>query len=392
MIAITASSCTGKNQKPAWVENALSTASCQLEQSAIKYEAIDSMPRTFTAGRVVLVDKQDWTSGFFPGSLWQMYRLTGKEIFKAEAGKYTSKLYDIQYYKGNHDVGFMMFCSYGNQYLITHDSLSPRVLIQTAQSLLSRYNEKVGLIRSWDFGKWNYPVIIDNMMNLELLFWASKYTGDPQYENVAINHADNTIKNHFRPDYSSYHVVSYNDDGSVESKGTFQGCSDTSAWARGQAWGLYGYTVCFRETKLERYLEQAEHIAGFIMNNPVIAEDRIPYWDYNAPGIPDAPRDASAAAITASALIELSTLVKDVKLAKEYLTYAETILKNLAGNRYLAKRGENGGFVLMHSTGHKPENREVDVPLNYADYYFLEALNRYLALNLKTLNKPKTYS
>jgi rhamnogalacturonyl hydrolase YesR len=214
------------------------------------------------------------------------------------------------------------------------------------------------------------------MMNLEMLFWASTHTGNPQYRDIAITHADNTIKNHFRDDYSAYHVVSYNDDGTVESKGTHQGFSDSSAWARGEAWAFYGYVMCYRETGLERYLTQALNIAGFFMNHPNVPSDLIPYWDYNAPDIPDASRDASAAAVYASALLELSTM--NVPDAGKYFDYAEKILESLSSPGHLAAVGSNGGFVLMHCVGHLPAGSEVDVPLNYADYYYLEAMGHYL--------------
>ena len=325
------------------------------------------------------VDAKDWTSGFFPGSLWQCYRFTGDEKLLAEAEKYTARLEGIQYYKGTHDLGFMVFCSFGQQMQTLHDRHSEEVIVEAAKSLISRCDPRIGLIRSWDFGEWNYPVIIDNMMNLEMLFWASKHTGDLVYRDVAVRHADITMKNHFRDDASSFHVVSYNDDGTVESRGTFQGYSDSSAWARGQAWGLYGYTMCYRETGDAKYLKHAERIADFIMHHPNTPADRIPYWDYNAPNIPDAPRDASAAAVISSALFELSTLVPEGE-GKKYFDYAETLLMNLSSDAYLAGKGTNGGFILMHSVGHLPADSEIDTPLNYADYYYLEAIGRYLSL------------
>ena len=273
----------------------------------------------------------------------------------------------------------MVFCSFGQQMQTLHDRHSEAVIVEAAKSLVSRCDPRIGLIRSWDFGEWNYPVIIDNMMNLEMLFWASKHTGDPVYRDVAVRHADITMKNHFRDDASSFHVVSYNDDGTVESRGTFQGYSDSSAWARGQAWGLYGYTMCYRETGDAKYLKHAERIADFIMHHPNTPADRIPYWDYNAPDIPDAPRDASAAAVVSSALLELSTLVPEAE-GKRYFDYAETLLMNLSSDAYLARKGANGGFILMHSVGHLPADSEIDTPLNYADYYYLEAIGRYLSL------------
>lgn len=358
------------------VKRGIDHARYQLTQAAAEFDSLPGFPRSLMP-KFRVVDAYDWTSGFFPGSLWLAYDLTGDETLRAEAEKYTARLDSIQYYRGTHDLGFMIFCSFGQQQRLLGDAASADVIVEAARSLSSRCNDRIGLIRSWDFGEWNYPVIIDNMMNLEMLFWASKHTGDPVYRDIAVRHADLTLRNHFRDDASSYHVVSYNNDGTVESRGTFQGYADSSAWARGQAWGLYGYTMCYRETGDEKYLAQAGRIADLVMNHPRTPEDRIPYWDYDAPQIPDAPRDASAAAVFASALFELSTLVDD---GQKYFDYAETLLMNLSSDDYLAAKGTNGGFVLMHSVGHWPATSEIDTPLNYADYYYLEAIARYLKL------------
>ncbi len=358
------------------VKRGIDHARYQLTQAAAEFDTLAGFPRSLMP-KFKEVAPKDWTSGFFPGSLWLGYELTGDENLRAEAEKYTKRLEGIQFYKGTHDLGFMVFCSFGHQQLNLKDEHSAEVIVEASKSLISRCDPKVGLIRSWDFGKWNYPVIIDNMMNLEMLFWASKHTGDPVYRDVAVRHADITMVNHFREDASSYHVVSYNNDGTVESQGTFQGYADDSAWARGQGWGLYGYTMCFRETGDRKYLDHAERIAQFVMNHPATPEDRIPYWDYNAPDIPAAPRDASAAAVMASGLFELSTLVED---GQKYFDYAEQLLLTLSSDKYLAAKGTNGGFVLMHSVGHWPATSEIDTPLNYADYYYLEAVSRYLKL------------
>ncbi len=364
--------------KIAAVERAVDRARVQLQHAASEFDTLPGFPRSLMP-KFKVIDAYDWTSGFFPGSLWLAYDLTGDESLRAAAEKFTDRLEGIQYYKGTHDLGFMVFCSFGRQQAALGDKHSAEVIVEAANSLISRCNPNIGLIRSWDFGEWNYPVIIDNMMNLEMLFWASKHTGDPKYRDVACRHADITLTNHFRDDASSYHVVSYNDDGSVESRGTFQGYADESAWARGQAWGLYGYTMCFRETGDPKYLAHAERIASLVMNHPRTPADRIPYWDYDAPGQPNVPRDASAAAVMASALFELSTLVPADE-GRKYFDYAETLLMSLCSDDYLAAEGTNGGFVLMHSVGHWPANSEIDTPLNYADYYFLEAIGRYLHL------------
>lgn len=367
---------------PEWYENAVKTSGSQLLYMAEQLKDVPDtacFPRSIHAdGSYRLENAKDWTSGFYPGSMWLAYDLTGDEALAVEARKYTNRLEDIQYYTGNHDIGFMMFCSYGHALRLKPESKDKQILINSSESLCKRFSPEVGLIRSWDFGDWSYPVIIDNMMNLEMLFWASEQTGNSKYRDIAIAHADKTLKNHFREDMTSYHVVSYAvPSGKVESKGTFQGYSDSSAWARGQAWGVYGYTMCYRFTQNPVYLEAAHKIAQFIMNNRPSENDYIPYWDYNAPDIPNAPRDASAAAVTASALLELNGYTEDKNLSNDYTEYAENILKQLSSSDYLAKEKENKGYILLHSVGSFPHNSEVDVPLNYADYYYLEAMKRY---------------
>jgi len=347
----------------------------QLEHTANK-DSLHPNPSPERMGKRHLAVISDWTSGFFPGSLWYTYELTGNEALKQYAIQYTNMLYPIKNETKTHDVGFMINCSYGNaERLSSNDTILP-ILRQTADNLIGRFDPQIKVIRSWDFGTWNYPVIIDNMMNLDLLFSVSKLTGNPKYKEVAAEHAYTTMENHFRPDYSSYHVVSYNNDGTVESKGTHQGKNADSSWSRGQSWAVYGYVSCYRETGDKAFLDFAQKIARFIMAR-VKTEDLIPYWDYDAPDTPNTPRDASAAAIAASAFIELSTMVPD---GAQYLDYATKILKNLSNDTYLAKPGENEGFILMHSTGSLPHGSEIDTPINYADYYYLEALGRYMKL------------
>ena len=334
-------------------------------------------PRTINKeGKLELVPSKDWTSGFFPGELWYMFEYTKDKKWEELARKYTDPLEREKINASTHDMGFKIYCSFGNGYRLTNDSRYKEIMLEAATTLITRYNPNVGCIRSWDFigNNWQFPVIIDNMMNLELLFWASKESGNSIFYDIAVNHARTTIKNHFRNDYGTYHVIDYDTiTGEIRNKHTHQGYAHESTWSRGQAWGLYGYTMCYRETKLPEFLEQAKRIANFIFTNPNLPEDLIPYWDYNAPEIPNEPRDVSAATITASALYELSTY--DKENAPKYIERAETILKNLSAN-YLAKKGGDRGFLLLHSTGSKPANSEVDAPLVYADYYFLEALLR----------------
>lgn len=332
-------------------------------------------PRTLDAkGNLVLISSRDWVSGFFPGELWYLYEYTHNNKWLKAAKEYTTNIEPEQYDKGTHDVGFKIYCSVGNGYRLTKDQHYKEVIIQAAKTLSTRFNPKVGTIKSWDNRKeWKYPVIIDNMMNLELLFEASKLSGDSTFYKIAVSHANTTMKNHFRPDYSSYHVIDYDTEtGAVVHKQTHQGFADSSAWARGQGWGLYGYTLCYRETKNPAYLKQAEAIAHFIFSNPNLPKDKVPYWDFNDTAIPNVPRDASAAALMASALYELSTYSTN---GKQYKKTADQIMSSLTKS-YQAKPGERKGFILLHSTGHKPANSEIDVPISYADYYYLEALLR----------------
>ncbi|MDR1344343.1 MAG: glycoside hydrolase family 88 protein [Tannerellaceae bacterium] len=366
------------------IDQALAVAEEQALGMAVKYAGDDeALPRSFAGGKDISSDSKWWCSGFFPGLLWYLYENDSRQELLDYAVEYTARIAGEQYNTHTHDLGFMLYCSFGNAFRLTDDTACLQVLLTGAASLATRYNPTIGLIRSWDHtngGQWQYPVIIDNMMNLELLFMAARESGDKSYYDISVSHADKTMEQHFRQDYSSYHVVSYDTiTGLPHVKQTHQGYADESAWARGQAWGLYGYTVAYRETKDVRYLEQAKHIAAFLLSHPNMPEDYIPYWDFNAPGIPDEPRDASAAAIICSALIELSDYV-DETLASQYLKVAEKQIRTLASPEYTALPGENGNFILMHSVGHLPGNSEVDVPLTYADYYYVESLMRYKKL------------
>ena len=355
-----------------------------VEQYKYMYSVMDSilemLPRSIDKnGALETSDSYFWTSGFYPGTLWYLYEYTGDEQLKEMASKMSDRVEIQKYNKDNHDVGFMINCSFGNKYRLLGDTSCRDIITTTARSLSTRYRSAVGCTRSWSHPgtlHWQFPVIIDNMMNLELLCRATEFSGDKRFYDMAISHADKTMENHFRPDYSCYHVVNYDTiSGNALQKCTWQGYSDESVWSRGQSWALYGYTMMYRETKQPRYLEQAKHIAGFLLNHPKMPQDKIPYWDFDAPDIPNVPRDASAAAIMASALIELSQLDKSTE-AKSYLDFAEQQIRSLTSPDYLAAKGTNCNFALMHSTGHFPGKSEVDVPLSYADYYYVEALMR----------------
>ncbi|MDR2621630.1 MAG: glycoside hydrolase family 88 protein [Dysgonamonadaceae bacterium] len=354
-------------------------------------------PRTMkNNGELAVTNMYDWTSGFFPGTLWYLYELTDDARWKDAAEKWTVSLEPLKGFTGTHDLGFMMYCSYGNAERLASKPGYKDVLIETANSLCSRFSEKTGVIKSWNsFRPWNdttlfhYPVIIDNMMNLEMLFFASKVSGDKKYYDIAVKHADATLKNHFRDDFGTYHVLAYDTASpSVQAKCTAQGFSDNSTWARGQAWAIYGFTVVYRETKDPKYLEAAIKATDFYLNN--LPEDLVPLWDFNVgeagytPGarsyaaeFQEKLRDASAAAIVCSALFELGEYANNPK----YVDSAVKMLHSLSSPAYRAALGANAGFLLMHCVGSIPHKVEIDKPLVYADYYFLEALIRYKKMN-----------
>ncbi|MGV3547309.1 MAG: glycoside hydrolase family 88 protein [Pedobacter sp.] len=358
---------------------------------------IDYPHSLYPDGNLKYLQIDEWTGGFWPGALWYMYEYTKDTKWKDAALAWTHSLESNQFNTSHHDIGFMMYCSYGNALRFVKDEKYPQILLQSAKSLAKRYSPVVGSIQSWnerkskgDINTWEYPVIMDNMMNLELLFYASKISGDTSYRNIAIKHAEQTMKNHLRTDHSSYHVVNYDPKtGKVLHKQTLQGFSDNSTWARGQAWGIYGFTVVYRETKDPRFLEAAIKMADFFLQHPNLPKDKVPYWDFNVgqqgykpdwnfdpKKYAEVPRDASAAAIASSGLLELSTMLK-AEQGKKYYNAAVSILKSLSSDKYLNVERQNPYFLLKHSTGNLPSNREIDVPLIYADYYFLEALLRY---------------
>lgn len=342
----------------------------------------ETFPRSIKNGKFRTSKASWWCSGFYPGTLWYVYMYTGDQQTKALAEKNTEKLYGESQIIRNHDIGFVINCSYGNAYRITGDQKWRQPIIDAANLLATRYSPVTGVTKSWNTKKkknahMRFPVIIDNMMNLEILTQAYKLAGIDSLKAIALSHADTTMKHHFRPDYTTWHVVDYDPvNGGVRGKQTAQGYSDDSAWARGQAWAVYGYTMMFREVGEQRYLDQAENVARMLLKK--LPKDGIPYWDFDAPDIPNAYRDASAGAIMASAFIELSGYTKDRALSKACMKMAEKQIRTLASDEYLAKPGENCNFILKHSVGSLPSNSEVDVPLTYADYYYLEALLRYL--------------
>lgn len=350
------------------------------------------IPRSIASGKTDwrFVTYRDWTSGFWPGILWYAYEYTHDGQWKKQAARYSAALFPLVDSAAiDHDLGFQVYCSVGNGYRLTKDTVYRSILLRAADTLSKLYNPKVGTILSWprEVPGVDYPLrhntIMDNMINLELLFWASKNGGRKQLYDIAVKHAETTMNNHFRPDYTSYHVVVYDTATGKKVRGiTHQGNSDSSLWARGQSWAIYGYTMVYRETKDPRFLDFAQKVTDVYLSR--LPEDLIPYWDFNAPDIPNAPKDASAAAVTASALLELSTLVTDKAKATAYRTKAEAMLTMLSSDKYQSR--EHNNAFLLHSTGHKPNGGEIDASIIYADYYYIEALLRLK--KLKEGDKP----
>lgn len=345
---------------------------------------IDStaFPRSYdpSTKEIKKVPSKDWTSGFYAGNLWQLYELTGNKKFKEKAEKWNAFIEKEKFNDGTHDMGFKVYGSFGKALdLIENDSAYKEIILQSAATLNTRFNKTVGSLRSWDFNRdtWEFPVIIDNMMNLELLFEATKISGDSSFYKIANTHAKTTLKNHFRTDNSSWHVVVYDTvSGNVKEKITHQGWNDESSWSRGQAWAIYGFTMAHRYTKNEKFLEQAEATAKFFLEHPKLPEDGIPYWDFDDPEIPNAPRDASAATIITSAFVELYQITGKEK----YLKYVDKVINSLESDKYLLSPEVASPFILDHSTGNYPKDDEIDGPIVYADYYFLETLLRKKAL------------
>ena len=339
------------------------------------------IPRSARGNQVRLVTPNDWTSGFIAGSFWYLYEYTRNPEWLRAAESQTQALAEQRLRRDTHDIGFAINNSFGLGYRITGNTQYAPIIIEAAESLAARYNSKTGTIRSWDFGDWTYPVIIDNMMNLELLFHASRLSGNETYAQIAVSHARMTLEQHFRPDFSSYHVVDYDPtSGSIIAKQTNQGLRDDSAWARGQAWGLYGFTMAPRESGEVQFLQQAMRIAEFYTRHEHMPADGIPYFDFDAPRIPGVPlhRDASAAAIATSALLELARMAPCVS-GEKYRAFALRSLESLSAAPYRRTAGSSPHFLLNHSVGNFPIDDEVNVSINYADYYYIEALVRYFA-------------
>lgn len=320
------------------------------------------------------LDRYEWTSGFFSGTLWHMYMITGDENWKEYADMWTADLEDAATISYDHDTGFRIFNSFGNGYKLLKNRSYYKVLLRGANTLSSRYNPTIGAIKSWDWIG-NFPVIIDNLMNLELLFWTAETIENNELYNQALSHADLSLTHHMREDGSTYHIVDFSDDGSVIEKFTTQGCNSTapgcgdkSVWARGQAWAVYGFTMIYRFTKEERFLEAAIKASDYFIEN--LPDDRVPIYDFLEPVPSVRTKDASAAAIVASGLFELYSYTKNVL----YFNTAVDILESLTSDNY-ATINSDSNAILKKSTIHRGKG---NVGTSYADYYYLEAIIRYM--------------
>lgn len=380
LIAFTAAlGITGCSQPHVFPGTALDYCAAQVERSLSELQGTPCtmMPRNIAPGEtrwnLRRATREEWTSGFWPGVLWYDYEQTQDPHIRTEAERYTAALEflsEIPAY--DHDLGFLIFCSYGNGYRITHNEQYREVILRTADTLATLFNPRVGTLLSWprEVAAFDgHNTIMDNMINLEMLFWAAENGGGARLRQIACSHADTTMKYHFRPDGSGYHVAVYNAASGRFIRGcTHQGYSDSSMWARGQAWAIYGYTVCYRFTHDRRYLDFARKVTDIYLER--LPADKIPYWDFDDPAIPNAPRDASAAAVVASALLELSTYSEAA--GATYRSAAEEMLRELDRNY----RSTESPALLLHSTGHYPSGSEIDYAIIYADYYYYEALLR----------------
>ena len=319
---------------------------------------------------------EEWCSGFWPGILWMDYGYSHDSIVGQAAEGYTAALRSCVYRPVyDHDLGFITFCSFGKGYEQNHNATYRQTLLDAADSLATLFRPLVGTILSWPrnvkmFGGHN--TIMDNMMNLDLLFWASRHGGNPLLYDIAVTHAKTTMKHHFRPDGGCYHVAVYDTLTGDFIKGvTHQGYADNSTWARGQGWAVYGYTMVYRYTHEKVFLDFAQKVANYYLSR-LPEGDLIPKWDFDDPD-PKAPKDASAACVVADALLELQQYVGGQK-GQQYREKAVEMLRQLSSPEYFS--GKRNDAFLLHSTGHHPAGSEIDASIVYADYYYLEALLR----------------
>lgn len=355
----------------------LEAAFDQLRRTLAGHDDTARFPRSLTPNHThwETVEASDWTSGFFPGLLWMAYEASEDTFWQNAAAEWSAGLEGERFTRSHHDLGFMLYNSFGHGHRLTGEEAYREMLLDAAESLASRYDERVGAIRSWDWSRtWHFPVIIDNLLNLELLFWAAREAGNDRYREMAVSHAHRSADVHVREDGSTFHVVDFDStSGEVRDRVTHQGYSDGSTWARGQAWGIYGFTMIYRETGEQRFLDLAVRLADHFLDN--VPDDLVPVWDFEVADDEDEPRDVSAAAITLSALIELAQLAGGDD-ARRFEWAAATLMSSLSSPPYRVAATDPEPALLRHSVGNRPADHEVDVSLIYSDYYYMEALLR----------------
>lgn len=378
-------SCSSAEKTPDLdVNRQLSYCNVQLNKTLAVIGDTVLVPRNILTGQsdwnLVRVDITEWTVGFWPGILWYDYEASMQNEMKNHAIHYTELLKPLTTLPAyDHDLGFQLFCSYGNAYRLTGKEEYKQIVLNAADTLATLFKPKVGTILSWprevEPNNWPHNTIMDNMMNLEMLYWAARNGGDEKLYDIATKHAETTMKHQFREDGGNYHVAVYDTISGDFIKGvTHQGYADSTLWARGQAWAIYGYTMVYRETRDKEFLRFAEKVTDLYLSRLPKGE-YVPFWDFDAPNIPNEPRDASAAAIVSSALLELSQIEDDKNKADEYKAAAINMLIELSSDKY--QSGDSASSFLLHSTGHWPNGSEINASINYADYYYIEALVRY---------------
>ncbi len=386
LVSLTLSAETeAKPRQVKWAEKQLEYCNRQIDRTLAELPNDSVLPRSIDIdeNQWHTTNPYDWTSGFWSGILWYRYENSDKLTDKLQALAYTERQRPLvdEEHDPDHDIGFQLLCSFGHAYANTGRCEYKTILIEGARKLARLYNPQVGTILSWPHAVkangWQHNTIMDNMMNLQLLFFAANNGGPAEFRDIAVSHARRTMENQFRPDYTSYHVALYDSITGKFIRGcTNQGLNDDSFWARGQAWGIYGFTMVYRETHDKSFLRFAEKITDVYLER--LPADYIPYWDFDDPAIPNAVRDASSAAIVASALLELAQLEDNSAYAKKYISAAEKMLHSLSSSDYQSRK-RNSAF-LLHSTGNLPAGYEIDSSINYADYYYIEALTRYRKL------------
>ena len=347
-----------------------------LEMTRQNLAMVKGFPELAQNGKWLCVDDGFWTGGHWTGLLWLAYAHTRDRIFERAAREWTARLAPRQNDSTTHDLGFLFELSHLLGLKLTGDVSFHAPLLQAARTLARRFNSKGNFFQAWGpldgTPRERGRAIIDTLMNLDLLFWASRETGECQFANIATAEARTALRHHVRADWSTAHVTEFDPDtGEFIKQDTAQGLSATSCWSRGQAWAVYGFAECYRETGDAAFLDAARNLAEYCLRRLPI--DRVPYWDYDSPLIPNDVRDSSAAAILGSGMLLLAKLESNSRQAARWRAQALAMLESLWEN--YSSRSTNEPCILLHGTRSKPEG-SMDHGLIYGDYYFVEALTR----------------